>query len=92
MTPREADSFSVSITPAPWVPSLSLITCGGGPSIDSRSPVSSGLSPNTVVGRPMCSAASSWWQRSLSRARRIASEELGVTEFISSNWRSTAEP
>ena len=37
ITLREADGFSVSITPAPCVPSLSLITCGGGPSIDSRS-------------------------------------------------------
>ena len=53
ITPREAESFSVRITPAPWVPSFNLITCGGGPSIESKSAVSSGLSPNTVVGRPI---------------------------------------
>jgi hypothetical protein len=40
--------------------------------------VSSGLSPNTVTGRPIPCAASSWWQRSLSRARAIDSDELGV--------------
>ena len=77
-TPREAEGFSVSITPAPWVPSLSLITCGGGPNSESRSPVSSGLSPNTVAGRPMPCAASNWWQRSLSRALMIASDGLGL--------------
>jgi len=40
--------------------------------------VSSGLSPNTVTGRPMPCAASSWWQRSLSRARAIAAALFGV--------------
>ena len=92
ITPRDADSFSVNITPAPWVPSLSLMTCGGGPSICSRSAVSSGLSPNTVTGMPMPCAASIWWLRSLSRARRIASEELALSVPISSNWRNTAVP
>ena len=58
-TLREEESFSVSMTPAPCAPSLSLITCGGDPSIDSRSAVSSGLSPNTVAGMSMPSAASS---------------------------------
>ena len=77
-TLREAEGFSVSITPAPCAPSFNLITWGGGPSMDSRSEVSSGLSPNTVTGRSMPCAASSWCARSLSRARRMASDGFGL--------------
>ncbi|MNT62869.1 hypothetical protein D3C72_2006300 [compost metagenome] len=90
--PREALAFSVRITPLPWVPSLSFTTCGGGPSMDSRSTVSSGLSPNTVTGMSMPLEARIWCARSLSRARRMASDGLGVRAPIISNWRSTAVP
>ena len=92
ITLREAEGFSASTTPVPWVPSTSLITCGGLPSRFMRSPVSSGLSPNTVLGRPMPCSASSCMQRSLSRARRIESERFNTKVPIISNWRATAVP
>ena len=54
------------------------MTCGGLPNIESKSSVSSGLSPNTVAGSPMACAANNWWVRNLSRAFKMASDGFGV--------------
>ena len=83
---------SARMTPMPWVPSSSLMTTGGPPTIAITS--SACLVPwaKAVTGRPMPLRASSCRLRSLSRARAIATDSLSGYTPITSNCRSTAVP
>jgi hypothetical protein len=76
----------------PWVPSVSLTTTGGPPTVSSNPSMSLVEWANPVTGRPMPLRASSCSARSLSRARLMACESLAVNTPIISNCRTTAAP
>jgi hypothetical protein len=69
-----------------------LDTTGAPPTRPTRSAVSSGAYAKPVTGMPMPLRASSWWARSLSRERVIATDSLSEYTPCISNWRTTAAP
>ena len=71
-----AVAFSASTTPMPCVPSRSLMTRGAPPTMLMRSGISSGEWAKPVMGMPIPFRASSWRERSLSRARVMATDSL----------------
>ncbi len=76
----------------PWVPCSSLITTGAPPTMRSSSGTLSGLLAKPVTGIPNPLRASSCSERSLSRARVMATDSFTGNTPIISNWRSTAVP
>ncbi len=76
ITLSAACRVSASTTPIPWVPSTSFTTSGAPPTMAIKSLVSSGEWAMPVTGRSMPWRASSCNERSLSRARVIATDSL----------------